>query len=159
MNAEISVKDIENQISTDIEACNTLLLLLDKEQEALRARDTEALAKVIQDKVPALAQLEESVKKRVLWANISLTDKASGKWDNFVAGFNRDELKKRWQQLKELTLQCQQKNEINGKILSRQQQIYGRLVGLLRGQTSSPNLYNASGSATASRPSIKVDEA
>lgn len=159
MNTDIAAQDIERQIASDIDACHTLLDLLDQEQEALKARDADLLEQVVKNKMPALSHLEESAKRRASWANITQEKQSSGKWEDFVNSFNQQQLKEHWQELKRLTQQCQQKNEINGKILSRQQQIYGRLVGLLRGQTSAPNLYNAAGTATASRSSIKVDEA
>ena len=58
-----------------------------------------------------------------------------------------------------LTKECQHKNEVNGKILIRQQQVYARLLELLRGQTTAPNLYTASGAPTSTQGSFKVDEA
>ncbi len=70
-----------------------------------------------------------------------------------------EDIKKDWDTLKELTQQCQHKNEVNGKVLIRQKQVYGRLMELMRGQTKAPNLYTATGAASSSTRSIKVDEA
>lgn len=159
MNVQISAQQVESQIAGDIAACETLLALLDKEKEALGSKDAEVLASVVEAKVAPLTQLEQSAKQRAMWANISSQDQAGEQWNQFLTELNQEKLKEDWEKLKTLTRECQQKNEINGKIIGRSRQVYGRLMDMMRGQTATPNLYTANGAATTTRSSIKVDEA
>lgn len=159
MTVTVSAQEIEAQIASDIQACQTLLTLLDKEQSALSSKDTDALAEIVEAKTHPLSHLEQSAKQRAIWANISAADQASEKWNQVLTELNRDKLKQDWATLKSLSLQCQQKNEVNGKILIRNQQVFGRLLDLLRGQTSAPGLYTAKGAATSNQRSVRVDEA
>ncbi|MFL0799131.1 MAG: flagellar protein FlgN [Agarilytica sp.] len=159
MNQPITADTIQTQISGDIHACNTLLELLDKEQDALQSRDAESLAEIIDQKLQPLTHLEESAKQRASWANISEPEKFSEKWNAMLSKLATGTIKDDWETLKKLTKECQYKNEVNGKILGRQQQVYGRLLELMRGQTKAPTLYTASGTATSNQSSFKVDEA
>ncbi|MFL0803072.1 MAG: flagellar protein FlgN [Agarilytica sp.] len=159
MNQQLSANAIQTQISGDIHACNTLLELLEKEQDALQSRDADALASIIEQKLQPLTQLEESAKQRTSWANISEPEKFSEEWNAVLSKLATSNIKSDWETLKKLTKECQYKNEVNGKILTRQQQVYGRLLELMRGQTKAPTLYTATGAATTSQSSFKVDEA
>ncbi len=159
MNQPISADVIATQITSDIQACNTLLGLLDLEQEALQARDSDTIAKIIEQKIQPLNHLEESGKQRAQWANVSEIEKSSEAWNAMLNTLATDNIKKDWETLKTLTKECQHKNEVNGKVLVRQKQIYGRLLEILRGQTQAPSLYTATGAATTGRASYKVDEA
>ncbi len=159
MSQPISAKIIERHISGDIQACNTLLTLLEQEQEALASRDPDILAAVVEQKIAPLTHLENSAKQRGQWAMIGDNEKASDSWNTMLAELAQDKIKEDWETLKELTQKCKQMNEVNGKILGRQQQVYGRLIELLRGQTQAPTLYTSLGTATAGHSSFKVDEA
>ncbi|MFL0809621.1 MAG: flagellar protein FlgN [Agarilytica sp.] len=159
MTLAFSAATIEAQISSDIQACETLLALLEREQTALESRDAESLAEIIELKTPQLAHLEASAKQRAIWATNSKIDKSTEGFQTLLSELNQEKIKLDWQNLGELTKQCKEHNEINGKILMRQQQVYGRLLEIMRGQTQAPNLYNAYGAATNNRASHKVDEA
>ncbi len=159
MNQAISAKMIENHIGCDIQACNTLITLLEQEQEALSARDAEMLAAVVEQKIAPLTHLENSAKQRGQWSSIDDSKKATQAWNDMLNELAQEKIKKDWETLKGLTKKCQQLNEVNGKILGRQQQVYGRLIDLMRGQTQAPTLYTASGSASTVHSSLKVDEA
>lgn len=159
MKPPISAKAIKQHIVNDIQACNTLLKLLDQEEDALKTRDAEALASIIEEKNPPLQHLEKSAQQRAMWANTPNLEEQGTAWKTLLQELANEDLKKDWDTLKALTKQCQQKNEVNGKVLTRQKQVYGRLMELMRGQTKAPNLYTASGAASSSSRSIKVDEA
>lgn len=159
MNVAISAEAIESQISSDITACETLLELFEKEQVALENRDAEALAEVIDLKTPQLVHLEESARQRAVWATSANADPNSEGFQQIINELNQEKITKDWKALTSLTKQCKERNEVNGKILMRQQQVYGRLMEIMRGQTQAPNLYNAYGTATNNRASNKMDEA
>lgn len=159
MKSTISAQQVAAQLSGDIAACNTLLRLLDAEQTALAEKDAEALAAIIDQKLPALTQLEESAKQRALWSGAHDASDVAKSWSGVLDQINQEQLKADWEKVKTLTHECREKNAVNGKILARQQKVYGRLLEILRGQSATPNLYNAYGAATQSSRSIKVDEA
>lgn len=159
MSLSISAKIIEEQIAGDISACQKLIALLDAEHEAMKAQNPDALAEIIEQKVPQLMRLEESAKQRAAWANITEEQKASEQWKHFLNEFKSPKIVKDWDLLKSLTRECQHKNEVNGKVLARHQQVYARLIEVLRGQPKASGLYNAYGSTTSSNNSFKLDEA
>lgn len=159
MTANLNAEQIQRQLTGDIHACNALLSLLEEEQSALATKDADALANIIDQKLPALAQLENSAKQRAAWASANAPADVVASWDGVLDNINQKKLKTDWEHVKKLTLECKHKNEVNGKILARHQQVYGRLLELLRGQTAAPQLYNAYGAATQNSRSVKVDEA
>ncbi len=159
MKSTISAKAIENQIGKDIDACNILLDLLEKEQSALSDKDADLLAEIIEQKTQPLSQLEASAKQRIHWSIEAEGETPSEKWQAMLRDLSHEKIKENWETLKKLTQDCRERNEVNGKILARQQQVYGRLLELLRGQTQAPNLYNAAGSTTGSNRSFKLNEA
>lgn len=159
MTDQISAAMVEQLIAHDIAACQNLLALLEQEQEALKNRDAEKLGEIVEGKLSPLKTLEESAKKRTQWTQAASLQEASKSWDKMLDDLKNSKLKENWTLLKTLTEECRVKNEINGKILVRNQQVYGRLVDLVRGQTAAPNLYNAVGESTNRHYSNKVGEA
>ncbi|PCK08120.1 MAG: flagellar biosynthesis protein FlgN [Alteromonadaceae bacterium] len=155
----ISAAAIERQISTDIDACNTLLELLSNEQEALKNRDPEALSQVIEAKISPLTHLEQSARQRADWTRSSEAGADSETWQKILDDVNSEKLQQDWLTLKELLKSCRHRNEVNGKLLIKNQQIFGRLLNIMRGQSTAPSLYSAKGSATAAGTSFKMGEA
>lgn len=150
---------LHQQIRSDIEACETLLSLLDKEQEALKKRDPDALATIVESKIPPLAHLEQSAKTRAMWLTSAGKEATSETWNALLERSQQKVLQEEWKKLKALTMDCKAKNEVNGKLLIRSQQVFSRLVELLRGQQTRTGLYNASGSATRGGSSHVFGEA
>lgn len=159
MQAKISANEIERLVALDIEACQTLLALLDEEQLALKERDADKLAGIIDKKAVPLDRLEQSAKLRTQWSQADKPGKTPEAWNGMIETLANTSIKQRWEELKTLSRQCQEKNEVNGKILVRNQQVFGRLLELIRGQTAAPNLYDAIGKSKASHYSQKVGEA
>ncbi len=159
MSISVTAQQIETQIAGDINACETLIQLLDKEQEALRERDPEQLAEIIEAKIPPLSQLENSANVRAKWSIESCGESSVDAWQEILQQTNQTKLKDDWNKLKGLTQECKMKNEVNGKLLIRNQQVYGRLLDLLRGQQHNTNLYTSNGSSTGLNNSNKVGEA
>ena len=155
----ITASDIELQITSDITACQTLVELLSNEQEALKKQDSDALSRIIEAKIAPLQHLEESAKIRATWIEASSAEKASENWDQLLSELKSTKLKADWETLKKLTQQCRDKNEVNGKLLIRNQQVFGRLLEIMRGQSAGPTLYNATGASSSGNQSHKVGEA
>ncbi|WNO07988.1 flagellar protein FlgN [Teredinibacter sp. KSP-S5-2] len=140
-------QDIEQQVATDINACKQLLRLLTDESEALKHRDANKLEEIINSKLAYLAQLEQSANLRSQWLKVPI-EQAADKWDELLLSFQNPGLQAAWKNLQKLVEECRVKNETNGKMLARNQQVYSRLVNIVRGQTDAPSLYTATGNAT-----------
>lgn len=157
----LSAQNLENHINTDIETCNSLLQLMLDEREALKARDTEHLDRIIEAKVDGLQQLEQSAKQRSEWLlegkpQQALTNEKA--WLDIIQAIAPAQ-EANWLQLREKLKECQEQNEINGKVLTRNQQVYQRVLGILRGQPVGGGLYTQGGSKSNSQWQQSIGEA
>jgi Flagellar biosynthesis/type III secretory pathway chaperone len=153
------------QIQGDIAACTTLLDLLERERVALGKRDMDTLDELIEQKAAQLKWLEKSSQTRTQWAREQLRldpadqDTMKAAWQTMLENSPTPELSKSWETLKTLQDACKQANEVNGKILARNQKTFGRLIEIVRGQTATPNLYSTAGKSTGNQISHKLGEA
>lgn len=159
MTLNVDAAQIEAQISQDIQACELLLSLLAQEQDALKNREPDALAEIIEAKIPPLSHLEQSAQVRASWLQAAGQETTAEAWLKMLSNSEQLSLKENWYKLKTLMTECRLKNEVNGKLLVRNQQVFGRLLDLLRGQNTSANLYTASGAAKGYSGSNIVGEA
>ncbi len=158
MNIAPNPKALKQMIAKDISACEALIELLDQEQEALKCRDAVKLSEIINEKGPYLELLEKSANIRNQWASKNQGTTPED-WAEKVQEKEGTEIRSSWDKFKELMQDCKIKNEINGKMISRNQKVFGRLLEILRGQSTSNNLYNATGNADGGNRSQMVGEA
>lgn len=144
-------QQLQSHIESDIDACNRLLKLLGDEREALTQRDTEQLETIIQEKTSNLEHLEGSANARAQWLRQGPTsyDDLESAWQALLAEVAPD-LETQWSELRDLLKQCQAENEVNGKILARNQHVFKRLLGILRGQSDNGDLYTPKGGQRSS---------
>lgn len=155
----ITPNAIQSQISSDIHACESLLSLFKSEREALKMRDTDSLDKILQDKSTYMEKLEQSATMRQQWTRQVAQNDPEVAWNDLLSSLKGSDVKEQWLTLKKLFKRCKEENEINGRLVARNQQVYGRLIEILRGQTAAPNLYNAKGSASSQSGSNTFGEA
>ncbi len=159
MDMQLTVETIMAQIETDTKACKALITLFDTEREALKERDLDALDKILEHKSAYLAMLEKSAKTRFSWAKNFAQDPSSDTWETLLTQLKQPMLIQSWMELKTLFTTCKQQNEINGRLIARNQQVFSRLVEIVRGQTQAPTLYGSSGAASGYTGSHSVGEA
>ena len=145
MATPLNPKTVNQLITGDIEACKALIALLEREQQALKERNPDELGVILEEKIPHLNLLEQSAQARTQWSQCTTPEEASAAWLSMLDELNNSDIKERWQELKDLLKQCQVKNEVNSKMLTRNQKVFGRLLDIMRGQSSSNKLYNATG--------------
>jgi flagella synthesis protein FlgN len=156
----LSQTTLQDHIKQDIHACTQLLQLLDEEREALKSRDLDKLETIIQNKAANLQHLEQSAHQRTNWvAQQGKTDaKPETLWvaliRNIQPGIEQD-----WDEFKQLLQQCQEQNEINGKLLARNQQVFSRLLSIVRGQDEQASVYTPKGSRETGYQAHKLGEA
>lgn len=156
----LSADSVSQMIENDILTCKALITLLEEEKEALHEKDHEQLSGILDKKSVELIKLEQSAQQRSAMAKAFSNDQTiEDTWDDLIAKLNQGSLKTRWLELKKLIHECKEKNEINGKIVSRSQQVFGRLISILRGQQHSAGLYTANGSTSKGGNSIEVGQA
>ena len=123
--------------------------LLTTERDCLQARQHEQLPELIEAKDQLLSQLGAHSQLRQQWLTHANLSRDQHGWLEFLQGrADTRALIEPWQALIEQFAECQELNEVNGKIIGRSRQTLGQLLNIVRGQTSGPQLYNAEG-ATA----------
>lgn len=151
---------VREMLNRDLHAAQRLQALLTEERELLQARNHEALAALISEKNDHLTLLEGHAKERTALLQALQIDDNAASWQDFLASDdNLRELIPLWQQLQSEVSQCNELNNLNGKLVARSQQTLKRLLDLVRGKTQSAGLYDASGSATNSAASNTLTRA
>ncbi len=153
-----TAQEVESQVANDINACKQLIRLLNEEAEALKARKPEQLEQIINEKTACLVQLDQSANVRSQWMKVP-TEQAPDKWQSLLDSFNSPGIKAAWNTLKRLLEECKVKNETNGKMLARNQQVFSKLVNIMRGQSSAPSLYTETGKSSGGYTGGSVGEA
>jgi flagella synthesis protein FlgN len=156
----LTQETLQQHIGQDISACRNLLQLLEQEREALKARDVEKLETVIQNKSANLLHLEQSARQRSAWVakQQKPSEKAETVWQTLISTTKPD-AQREWEEFRALLRECQEQNEINGKLLARNQQVFARLLAIVRGRDENDPLYNAKGGRGAGYNFQKLGEA
>jgi flagella synthesis protein FlgN len=151
---------VREMLNRDLHAAQRLQALLSEERELLQTRNHEALAALISEKNEHLALLEGHAKERAALLQALQVDDNAASWQEFLASDDAlRELIPLWQQLQSEVSQCNELNNLNGKLVARSQQTLKRLLDLVRGKTQSAGLYDSSGSATNSASSNTLTRA
>jgi len=159
MSMQLTVETIMAQIESDTKACEALITLFDDERQALKERNLDALDKILEHKSAYLLTLEKSANTRFSWAKQYAQSPSSDTWEALLTQLKQPALIQAWNELKTLFARCKQQNEINGRLIARNQQVFTRLVEIVRGQTQAPTLYGSSGAASSYTGSHSVGEA
>jgi flagella synthesis protein FlgN len=132
----------------DIDTAKQLLELVDAEFQALGARDLPQLEKILADKLPLLALLDQHGNER---GNILAGLKLSADRDGLktLAGQSAqgEELLSKGDELGVLLEQCRDANLRNGRLIRASQVSVSNVLGILRGGET-PSTYDSRGGAT-----------
>lgn len=159
MTITVSLAQAQANIEQGVEACQKLLILLEDERTALKARDTKELERIIKDKSTCLLALEQTAKQRMEWLSVDATEGGlDSVWSQHIEQLD-PQLAPLWQRFKTLLEDCRTHNDINGKMLARNQQVFKRLVAIVRGQTDQQPLYSPKGNRGAMKAYQKLGEA
>lgn len=159
MTLPFTSSDIKKHVDHDLSVCAALLSIMEQEQEALKTRDADKVDSLVEQKIPLLERLENSSKLRQTWANNANTPSTEEGWAALITELGDGDIKQNWATLKEQYRKIRTQNEINGKLLSKHQGTVKRMLDILRGNTATPNLYNASGYSSNGAQSNKFGEA
>lgn len=151
------LRQMHAQDSSAIQQLKQLLII---EREQLAQRKQEQLSSIAEQKTVLVDQLNHNTKQRtaVLKA-LNLQTNAQG-WDLFLQRNTATlPLREEWQQLITEFEECQELNDINGKLIARSQQTLNHLLNLLRGKVATASLYTAQGLKSEQTSSFTVAKA
>lgn len=144
----------------DSSAIQQLKQLLIDEREQLAQRKQDQLSTIAEQKTILVDQLNHNSKQRTAVLNaLNLPTNAQG-WDLFLQRNTATlPLREDWQRLVAEFEECQQLNDINGKLIARSQQTLNHLLNLLRGKVATASLYTAQGLKSEQTSSFTVAKA
>ena len=136
-----------NLFTSDIGTAERLLELIDAEFQALGERDLTRLDKLLGDKQPLLAQLQQHGNERSqLLRSAGLSADREGLTALAARSTIGAELLARSEELSALLQRCQDANLRNGRLIRANKATVSNLLGILRGGET-PGLYDSRGSA------------
>ncbi len=149
---------LANILTEQFTQLNGMLAILKKEERALKERDIEAFEDAVQQKqlqVQRLEKLEKCIAPfsgNPTGAGNSLgksSDSAAAKMDAYISSLPTSDIKNKitaqWKNFQALVRQCDQQNEINNRVMLASRVSLQQALDILRGESSTPNLYESSG--------------
>lgn len=149
----VSPKALFSQVEQDIQVCDQLIELLQKESEALKQRQTQTLESLIPEKNSFLSALANSANQRRAWLQAQGKPTDESHWLQLLQEMGGQKLLDQWQIFNDKLSNTKHLNEVNGKMIARGQQTINRLLDILRGQFDAPKLYNQSGTTQVHKSS------
>ncbi|MFC3609298.1 flagella synthesis protein FlgN [Stutzerimonas tarimensis] len=135
------------QLTDDIGLARQLLALAETELEALSRRDLPRLEEVLAQKQPLIVQLSQHGSERATLLRANRLDMDRQGLVNLTQGSDEQaQILSAADELGELLEGCRAVNERNGRLIRSNQAAIGSMLGILRGQADTPNLYDSRGS-------------
>ena len=141
-------KTLLQLFNDDIGTASQLLELIDAEFQALTDRDLPRLETILANKQPLLALLgQHGGERNNLLTTLKLTPDQAGL--NTLAEHSPlgADLLARGAELSALLQSCQTANTRNGRLIRVNQTAVGGMLGILRGSSDTPGLYDSRGGA------------
>lgn len=133
-------------VETETACAERLLEVLEQEHRALLARDTAALERAGEDKVPLLRELEQRLAAHEGFLKaLRLPPGKAGNLALLERLTAPGEERKLWQRLQEVAALCRDHNERNGAILAASRARVRRSLEILRGPPEATRTYGKGG--------------
>jgi len=125
------VKSLFSELTQDVKSYQQLARQLQHQESLLVNRDSQALLTHNAQLQQLMQQLSEHAQRRCGYLE-ALGVSADDAGMNRLLGALPDQYRQQgsmlWQQLYELTLQCQERNNTNGRLLAQQKQLIDKLL-------------------------------
>ncbi len=152
-----AAKILKRNIQVSTQCCENLLVMLKQEQVFLKTRDFDELDNLIAKKSELLKQLEQCALQREQWIKTNApTEEIT---TAFTQWAKKNNLAEAWHAHQELFKACQYANEVNGKLMLRNQATHKQLLDILRGNQGSGALYTDKGTKNSSSNRNTLGEA
>lgn len=140
-----AIDELKDLLSEDIRQLDTLADVLRQEKTCLSSSDIRKLETLTGEKNALLEQIRERAKRkiRVLVAMGFRPD--SGAPSRFIASAGLPDLYALWEDADRRLKDCQQMNQVNGRVISHLQKRLSRLTDIFRGVSGHQKLYGAQG--------------
>lgn len=142
----ITAKVLFEHIQQSTQAADRMIELLNHESQLLKQRETQQLEALLTEKNQCLADIATGARQRRLWLEQLGLNTDQENWLGLLQENGGQKFLQSWQELNAKLQQCQQLNDVNGKMIARGRQTINRLLDILRGQSDSPKLYTSRGS-------------
>ena len=153
------IEELKKLLKQDIVDLIALNSLLEQEKITLTTRNTQKINKLAEHKSQTVSQLESRAKlKAKLIANSGLGIRP-GQVEKKLSELHDEELMSLWKDSRSKLSDCQQQNTVNGNIISQSCQRVTKLMGIIRGQGKSPNLYGQQGKSHSFNSSHRIGKA
>lgn len=123
-------------LERQVVALGQVLESLQQEREALGRRDAAGLERASRRK-QAVLQVADRLERRRLELAPDLA--------SMEALATTPDIATRWEQLLDLTRSCREQNEVNGRMIRRQQRRVEATLQLMRGRSDAPAVYGPDG--------------
>jgi flagellar biosynthesis protein FlgN len=155
-----NIQLLRDMLAQDSAAVTQLKSLLLSERTLLEERKLAGMQDIVAQKDQLLGNLAFTAKQRAqLLRTLGLSTDLVG-WITFL---ERDAATRalipEWQLLTEQFVECQEANEVNGRMINRSKQTLTQLLNLIRGQVAAPSLYTQKGGTTNHSSSYTVAKA
>ena len=121
-----------------------LIDCLNQEKLALNKNQLDKLNEISSEKQILLDQLNQLDKQRA-------ASSTNENFNKFIANSNNQPLIKQWDLTRQTISECQQLNEINGRLINKRSQINQDILSILSGRNEQADeTYNAKGNQTGS---------
>ena len=134
---------LERALGNEVAEYQTLLTLLQAEQQALRTADADALAQIAQAKLKQVYTLQDIGSERAEVMRRSGSSLTAG--DGAPRGTTSEQAHELWHTLVVLAADAQRQNALNRRLASVQQRHVDRALAALWGATGRADTYGADG--------------
>lgn len=134
-------QQLRSVLQSELNIARQLAELLNTEREALALSDIDAINQINQQKQPLIMKLEQHGRQRDGLLNATGFPTGKQGLEAFIENQTEDDataLKQLISTLKIAAQHCQQRNQVNGGIVSINRQYLQRAISVLRGATPNP---------------------
>jgi flagellar biosynthesis/type III secretory pathway chaperone len=144
-----SLKIIADLLQEEHGLCQQLLQALNAEFDALKQRDADLFNQVLTKKQAATAQLEQNETALFEILQVEGFSQSKDGLETFFSSLDDKSdqfgILHTWNELRKLIVECQNQNQINGRILNISLVNIQQALNLLNGRDANPGLYNDTG--------------
>jgi len=151
--------ELKELLKQDIIDLGSLKSLLEQEKITLTTRNTQKISLLAEHKSKTVAQLETRAKLKAKLMSSSGLGIRPGQVEEKLSTLNDQELMSLWQTSRDQLNECQQKNAVNGSIISQSRLRVTKLMTIIRGQNKAPNLYGQQGKTQSFNSSHRIGKA
>ncbi len=144
-----AIDELKQLLNQDVSDLNQLAFLLDEEKAKLKSSDIRAIEPSTEQKNRMLGQIRERAKRKIHALVEMGYCPEHGEPSRFIRSAGLSELTSLWQAAETALKACQERNRVNGRIISHLQNRLTKLTDIFKGSAGQAKLYGSSGQQTS----------